>query len=298
MNKLDALTFFVVASETLNFRETAVKLAISPSVVTRTIAELENQLGEPLFIRNTRSIVLTHFGEQFFPKAKRLLADADALFQQEKLDNEMKGLVRITLPRLPHHEQILFDLLTALRPYPELLIDWRLDMMRLDNVQYRIDMGIRVGLEPNPNFIIRPIAQVEHIFVASPDLLERLGEPTDFEDLRERYPFGGLLNFATGKPWDFIGSEQIAPRHIEFMSTEPQTQIQAALAGRVVIQASNLACKQALADGKLVQLLPEMTQQKWQLYLYRPYQTMTPKRVTIVFEILAGILRKYYLSVL
>lgn len=68
MNKLEALKFFVTAAETLNFRETAVKLAISPSVVTRTISELENQLGEPLFKRNTRSILLTSFGELFYPE--------------------------------------------------------------------------------------------------------------------------------------------------------------------------------------------------------------------------------------
>ena len=46
MDKLDALKFFIIASETLNFREAAIKLSVSPSVVTRTVAELEKQLGE------------------------------------------------------------------------------------------------------------------------------------------------------------------------------------------------------------------------------------------------------------
>ena len=295
MNKLDALKFFITAAETLNFREAAVKLAISPSVVTRTIAELENQLGEPLFKRNTRSIALTSFGELFLPKAKRLLEDSDALFQTAKDDNEMKGVVRITLFRLPNHEQILYELLTALRPYPELFIDWRLDMMRLDTVEHRIDIGIRVGREPNPNFIIKSIAQVQHIFVASPDLLERLGAPKDFDDLRQRYPFSGLMNPETGKVWEFMldGVNTFLPRHLEFFSTDPDTQIQAALAGRAVVQASDLACKEYLASGRLVKVLPEIQQEKWQLYLYRPYQTLTPKRVMKVFEVLEGVLRKY-----
>ena len=295
MNKLDALKFFITAAETLNFREAAVKLAISPSVVTRTIAELENQLGEPLFKRNTRSIALTSFGELFLPKAKRLLEDSDALFQTAKDDNEMKGVVRITLFRLPNHEQISYELLTALRPYPELFIDWRLDMMRLDTVEHRIDIGIRVGREPNPNFIIKSIAQVQHIFVASPDLLERLGAPKDFDDLRQRYPFSGLMNPETGKVWEFMldGVNTFVPRHLEFFSTDPDSQIQAALAGRAVVQASDLACKEHLASGRLVKVLPEIQQEKWQLYLYRPYQTITPKRVMKVFEVLEGVLRKH-----
>ena len=295
MNRFSALKFFITAAETLNFREAAVKLAISPSVVTRTIAELENQLGEPLFKRNTRSIVLTSFGELFLPKAKRLLEDSDALFQTARDDDEMRGIVRITLFRLPNHERILYELLTALRPYPELLIDWRLDMMRLDTVEHRIDIGIRVGREPNPNFIIKSVAQVQHIFVASPDLLERLGAPKDFEDLRQRYPFSGLMNPETGKVWEFMldGVNTFVPRHLEFFSTDPDSQIQAALAGRAVVQASDLACKEHLANGRLVKVLPEIQQEKWQLYLYRPYQTITPKRVMKVFEVLEGVLRKH-----
>lgn len=295
MNRFSALKFFITAAETLNFREAAVKLAISPSVVTRTIAELENQLGEPLFKRNTRSIVLTSFGELFLPKAKRLLEDSDALFQTARDDDEMRGIVRITLFRLPNHERILYELLTALRPYPELLIDWRLDMMRLDTVEHRIDIGIRVGREPNPNFIIKSVAQVQHIFVASPDLLERLGAPKDFEDLRQRYPFSGLMNPETGKVWEFMldGVNTFVPRHLEFFSTDPDTQIQAALAGRAVVQASDLACKEYLASGRLVKVLPDIQQEKWQLYLYRPYQTITPKRVMKVFEVLEGVLRKH-----
>ena len=295
MNRFSALKFFITAAETLNFREAAVKIAISPSVVTRTIAELENQLGEPLFKRNTRSIVLTSFGELFLPKAKRLLEDSDALFQTARDDDEMRGIVRITLFRLPNHERILYELLTALRPYPELLIDWRLDMMRLDTVEHRIDIGIRVGREPNPNFIIKSVAQVQHIFVASPDLLERLGAPKDFEDLRQRYPFSGLMNPETGKVWEFMldGVNTFVPRHLEFFSTDPDSQIQAALAGRAVVQASDLACKEHLASGRLVKVLPEIQQEKWQLYLYRPYQTITPKRVMKVFEVLEGVLRKH-----
>ncbi|BFO08511.1 hypothetical protein GGER_10210 [Serratia rubidaea] len=223
MNKLDALKFFVAAAETMNFREAAVRLAISPSVVTRTIAELENQLGEPLFKRNTRSIVLTSFGELFLPKAMRLLEDSEALFQTARDDNDMKGVVRITLFRFPGHEQVLYELLTSLDPYPELFIDWRLDMMKLDTVQNRIDMGIRIEREPNPNFIVRPITLVHHALMTSPGLIEKLGAPENFEDLRQRYPFSGLLNPETGKVFEYMldGVDTFVPRHLEFLPPTP-----------------------------------------------------------------------------
>lgn len=296
MNKLDALKFFVTAAETLNFRETAVKLAISPSVVTRTISELENQLGEPLFKRNTRSILLTSFGELFLPRAKRLLEDSEALFRTPKDNNDMKGIVRITLFRFPGHEEVLYKLLIALRPYPELFIDWRLDMMKLDTVQHRIDLGIRVEREPNPNFIVRPITQVKHALLASPDLVEKLGWPKDFDDLRQRYPFSGLLNPETGKVFEYMldGVNTFVPRHLEFFTTDSQAEIQAALAGKAVIQSSDLACKEYLENDRLIKVLPKLKLETWQLYLYRPYQTVIPKRIKKIFDILEDILLEHF----
>ena len=58
LDKVEAVRYFCMAAETLHFRETANRLAISPQVVTRMIAELERELGEPLFKRNT-DVILT-----------------------------------------------------------------------------------------------------------------------------------------------------------------------------------------------------------------------------------------------
>ena len=50
MDKLNALKYFCTAADTLQFRETAQRLSVSPQVVTRVIAELEDYLGEALFV--------------------------------------------------------------------------------------------------------------------------------------------------------------------------------------------------------------------------------------------------------
>ena len=69
MDKLNALKYFCTAADTLQFRETAQRLSVSPQVVTRVIAELEGYLGEALFVRNTRNVQLTDFGTRFLPEA-------------------------------------------------------------------------------------------------------------------------------------------------------------------------------------------------------------------------------------
>lgn len=59
----DKITYFLKAAETLNFSEAAKELYISSQALTKQINTLENELGEKLFIRTTRSLQLTDFGK-------------------------------------------------------------------------------------------------------------------------------------------------------------------------------------------------------------------------------------------
>lgn len=297
-NRFETLKVFCSLAETLQFKETANRLAVSPPVVTRLIAELEDYLGEPLFQRNTRQVHLTDFGEQFLPQAQQLLADSERLFVpgKQREAEEMHGVVRITVPSWRLNDDILAKLLTALSPYPDLVIDWRDDMSKLDSVSHRIDIGVRIGLEPDPNFIVRKITEIGDVLVAAPSLLARLGEPTSLEDLEQRFPFAAEINVETGRTWHFpLNTEHaLKPRHIRFQSTSVYSNLQAVLQGKAVGMLSDFLVQPYLQSGELRQLFPEVDIQKWQLFLYRPYETITPPRVLKVFEILEGILNEIF----
>lgn len=169
MNRLEALRYFCAAAQTLQFRKAASRLSVSPQVVTRVMAELEAALGEPLFVRSTRQVRLTDFGSRFLPRARQFLLDGEKLFATARQkDDEMAGVVRITVPRLPGNEALLADLLARCADYPDLVIDWRVDEARLNAVENCIDMGVRLGLEPQPLMIVRRIAQTRDLFVAAP----------------------------------------------------------------------------------------------------------------------------------
>lgn len=296
LNKFDAIKYFCSAAETLNFRETANRFAVSPSVITRVINELEETLGEPLFKRSTRHISLTDFGEQFLPNAKQLWQDSEKLFQPKQKRNEMAGIVRITVPSFRHNDEVLAELLTALESYPELIIDWREGMEKADQVREKIDIGLRIGLEPDPNFIVRKIAEVGDLLVASRTLVAQLGEPTDLADFEQRYPFAVPINVATGRAWDLMLNEtdRLQPRKAAFMASDPYSPLQAVRLGKAAGLISDFLAKPYLQSGEWVQLLPQIPIEKWQLYLYRPYQQTTPARVRQVFELLEEILKKHW----
>jgi DNA-binding transcriptional LysR family regulator len=70
---LDCLLCFDAVATALSFRAAAERLAVSPSVVSSRIRQLEEQVGERLLDRSTRSVQLTPPGERLLPHARRLL---------------------------------------------------------------------------------------------------------------------------------------------------------------------------------------------------------------------------------
>ncbi|MBN6066024.1 LysR family transcriptional regulator [Aggregatibacter actinomycetemcomitans] len=296
MNKLEALRYFCSACETLNFRETAQRLAVSPQVVTRMIAELEELLGESLFKRNTRNIKLTEFGEQFLPKATQFLAEGERLFASTKLnDKTMHGTVRITLPPMPYNDHILFELLTALEPYPDIVIDWQVGIDKLKIVEDQVDIGLRICLEPEPDWVAHHICTFSEKIVASPTLLKRLGQPQDLQDLAQNYPLSGLLDPKLKRiwQWQINGEQRFMPNRVVFFASDVASELQAALAGRACAYLIDSVCQPYIEQGRLVELFPDIEKQKWQLYLYRPYQTVVADRVLWVYDQLKAILQRH-----
>lgn len=68
--ELNYIREFVLLAETGNFQETADKLFIAQSSLSRHIKSIEDELGIILFNRTTRKVVLSPFGQMFLPYAK------------------------------------------------------------------------------------------------------------------------------------------------------------------------------------------------------------------------------------
>ncbi len=77
MDTLSLQTFLTLA-EHRNFTRTADALFIAQSTVTNRIAELEKEIGKPLFVRNKRKVTLTREGEQFLYYARKIIELSDS----------------------------------------------------------------------------------------------------------------------------------------------------------------------------------------------------------------------------
>jgi LysR family hydrogen peroxide-inducible transcriptional activator len=88
------LKHFVKVAELQSFTLAADAVGLSQSALSRSIAKLEDELGQPLFERKTRSISLTDAGKLLRLRAVQILAMVDDLYH-EISDDGQTGQLRV-----------------------------------------------------------------------------------------------------------------------------------------------------------------------------------------------------------
>lgn len=92
--EIDQLRYFLKAAERGNFTRAAEDLQISQPALSRSIQKLEEELGQPVFERKTRSIVLTEAGTLLQSRAQQILSIIEDT-KSEITDDGESGRVRI-----------------------------------------------------------------------------------------------------------------------------------------------------------------------------------------------------------
>lgn len=79
MNRVELrqLVYFEAVARCGGFTRAAQQLRVAQSAVSAQIRGLEGELGVPLFARTTRRVTLTHAGELFLARARRVLGELD-----------------------------------------------------------------------------------------------------------------------------------------------------------------------------------------------------------------------------
>lgn len=259
---VQALRYFLMVSTTGSFLATARHFEVPASSVSRSIAALENELGQQLFYRSTRAVRLTEEGERYYSQVREAVDLLDgAADQLAHRGPGIRGLVRINAPEALGRLHIarLVDKLQL--QYPELSVELTLTNAFIDPVQEAADITVRVGRLVDSGLIGRVVCAHRYVLAASPEYLASRGTPNIPADLLQHscLVYRGLNE---AQRWNFRRStnEPFEPVDVSgpLRSNSSEVLISAALAGRGIVMFPTWLFQPAsFKEGKLVRLLTD-----------------------------------------
>ena len=274
------------------FAAAARALDMSPAVVTRLVADLEDHLGTRLLHRTTRKQSLTEAGEHYVERVRMILQDLDeAHAMVSSQTQELSGVLRILAPPvLATH--ILAPLLAGFRQtYPNIVLDVEVASHREPPIEdFDITLlGADIGFDAN--VVARKVSSTEAILVASPVYLARRGAPKTTDDLLNhdclRMTPSGLRN----RPWRLYRSDdeaQVADIELKpvLWANHTDTLMRAALDGMGITATTVELAAPHLFTGTLVRVLSPWIANRYTLYAALPSRKFLPQRTRVFVDYL------------
>lgn len=252
----DHLKLFVRLASTRNISMAGAELGLSPAVASAHISKLEQALGVRLVHRTTRKVSLTEEGQAFLPHAEDVLASVEAARAAVGVgESSPSGTLRIAAPASFGRMHLLPALQGFMARYPDLNLDLRFSDTLTDLVEGGFDVAIRNAALSDSSLVARKLAADTRIVCASPDYLQRYGEPQTPQQLAHHQ----CISLAGIESWSFDSDTgPIAVRVKGRLRADNGEVVRdACVAGLGLSINSRWSIYQHLARGELVQVLDD-----------------------------------------
>lgn len=293
MDHLEGLRLFVRVVERRSFTDAAADLGLSRSTATEAIRRLETRLGAKLLERTTRHVAPTLDGRQFYERCVAILADIEDATATLR-SGEPQGLLRIDAPGLLTRTFLLPELPAFLDRHPKIDVQFGQSDRLVDLVREGVDCAIRVGEPADSSLTMRRLGALEEATVASPAYLAHHGTPRTLDDLDGHFMVG-FLSSRTGEllPLEFIVGgrvEQIVlPSRVS--ANHSDTTADLARHGFGLMQAPRYRFARELADGALVEVLPDNPPSPTTLSALYPRSRQMAPRLRVFLDWIGTIFR-------
>lgn len=276
------LETFVEVIERGGVSAAAAALDVAPSTVSHRIGKIEKRLQTRLFHRDSRHFAPTEEGKRFWRRAEGVL-EALREAEREAAGGEagVRGVLKATLPPWVMNAYVAPRLADFQERNPELSIEFLTTDRFVNLVEEGQDVGVRVGVLADSALRAQKIADNERILCASPEYLERAGAPNAIDDL-PRHLFVVL-------PWqraielksDGGAARTFSPKR-RIILTDAEAMTAAACSHVGLVIKSRLAIGAALADGRLVEVLPGvLAGAAAPIHLLRASAAPAPRKVAV-----------------
>ena len=300
MISLENVRIFMRAVETGSFSAAGRKLRLSPSVVSYRIQLLEDHLNSRLLTRTTRSMSLTEAGRVFFDRCIEVVEAVERAEASVALEGGAapRGNLHVTTP-LGLGRRVIAPMLAryrTLQPHTEVRL--RLSDHLLDLVQEGVDVAIRIARMEDSSFTLRKIADVRRLLCASPDYLAKRGAPAIPQDLAAHDCL--LLRFPGSQQFrwtlDFHGEAVTIPIAGPLDADDGDVLTQWALDGLGSVLKPLFEVAPLIAEGRLVEVLPEAPPLPVTLGILYPSWRMLPPRTKSFIDLSVEEMRRHLTS--
>jgi DNA-binding transcriptional LysR family regulator len=287
---LEAVRVFVKVAELGSFTRAGDHLGLSKGRVSLRIQALEDELGCRLLQRTTRAVRLSPDGEQFLPRARRLVQDADELASMFHAPSSLRGTVRVDLPINFARDHLIPRLPELLAAHPQLEVQLSTTDRRVDVVRDGFDCVLRIGDLTDSGLVARRLGALPMVNCASPAYLLKHCTPRTLDDLDAHWLVHYAQSFGGAPPsFEYRDGDRVRERPMRSLITVNNTDayLAACVAGLGIIQAPRVGMRASLAAGAIVEVLPEHTCAPMPVSLVHPHTRAVPKRVRAVMTWLA-----------
>jgi DNA-binding transcriptional LysR family regulator len=286
---LPSLIGFESVARHLNFARAAAELGVTPTAISRSIRQLEAQLGVRLFNRTTRSVSLTESGAQlhdsFAPALEQIRRSVQAVGITA---GEPYGRLRINTSYVAYAVLIEPHLPAFLARYPDISVELTMDNSLADIVAGGYDAGIRLGEALQRDMIALPLGPMRRmVVVGSPAYLAARGEPQRPEDLLAHECIGQRLS-SRGRlmDWEFRIRQKWVTTDVQgrLVFDEMRAVLGAALRGCGLAYVFEAFAAEELAAGHLRNVLDRWLPADEAFHLYYPSKLMMPGKLRAFIE--------------
>lgn len=270
-------------------------LGLTQSAVSRAVARLEDRVGVRLFRRTARSISLTDEGLRFYESvAPHLAAIEDATIKAGDSSTKVRGRLRVNVDSGIAQFVLTPRLQPFLAQHPELSVEIAVRDRMGDLVGDGFDVSVRFGL-PEPSALkARLLLRTRVVTCASPAYIKRFGMPRRPIDV-EKHQCVLMRDPATGAhfAWEFVAGKQIIPVNVagQLMVNESGPLLAACIAGQGIAQLIEHYAREPLADGRLVQVLPQWADETYPLYAYHHSAQLMSAKVRAFLDFVVAVTR-------
>ncbi|MEI2418082.1 LysR family transcriptional regulator [Orrella sp. JC864] len=171
---LKQLEAFYAAATAASFALAATQLHLSQSSLSKRIGDLERHLGRVLFDRSGHRATLTQAGRELLPRAREILAAADALQAAMGQQAPLAGICRFGVGELAAMTWLPRFVARCRRDFPELRLEPHVDLgqaleERLESGE--LDFAVVAGWSSRSTLVSQTIAKVRYGWAGAPELL-------------------------------------------------------------------------------------------------------------------------------